>query len=89
LNWPSGCIVRCDLNLQFWKYPFRHPNGLFCLGADSQSQAKEDFEGKHRLPSEGISFEYVVNRVAELLEIAAGQVLARGKDKETVTARRI
>jgi hypothetical protein len=29
----------------------------------------------------------VVNRVAELLEIAAEQVVALGKDKETVTAR--
>ena len=37
----------------------------------------------------GISFEYAVNRVAKLLEIAAGQVLAYGKDKETVTARSI
>ena len=34
----------------------------------------------------GISFEHVVNRVAELLGISAEQVLARGKDKETITA---
>jgi len=31
----------------------------------------------------------VVNRVAELLEIAAGQVVAHGKNKETVAARSI
>jgi DNA-binding MarR family transcriptional regulator len=36
-----------------------------------------------------ISFEYVVNRVAELQELAAEQVLARGKDKEMVAARSI
>jgi putative transposase len=53
------------------------------------AQAKEDFERKHRLKSVGISFEYAVNRVAKLLEIAAGQVLAYGKDKQTVTARSI
>ncbi len=52
-------------------------------------KAKEGFERKHRLQSEGISFEYVVNRVAELRKIAAEQVLARGKDKKTVTARSI
>jgi putative transposase len=51
------------------------------------AQAKEDFDRKHRLQSEGISFEYVINRVAELLGSTPSQVLARGKDKETVAAR--
>ena len=48
---------------------------------------KEDFERKHQLQSEGISFEHVVNRVAELLELAPEQVLARGKFQQTVAAR--
>ena len=51
------------------------------------AQAKENFERKHQLPSEGISFEHVVNRVAELLDLTPEQVLAGGKHKETVAAR--
>ncbi len=51
------------------------------------AQAKEDFERKHQLQSEGISFEHLVNRVAECLELAPEQVLASGKNKETVAAR--
>ena len=51
------------------------------------AQAKEDFERKHQLQSEGISFEHVVKRVAELLEVSPDQVLASGKHKETVAAR--
>ena len=51
------------------------------------AQAKEDFEHKHQLQSEGISFEHVVKRVAELLELAPEQVLARGKFQQTVAAR--
>ena len=51
------------------------------------AQAKEDFERKHQLQSEGISFDHVVNRVTELLAVSADQVLAGGKQKETVTAR--
>ena len=51
------------------------------------AQAKEDFERKHQLQSEGISFDHVVNRVTELLAVSAYQVLAGGKQKETVAAR--
>ncbi len=51
------------------------------------SQAKENFERKHQRPSEGISFEHVVNRVAGLLDLTPAQVLASGKHKETVAAR--
>ena len=51
------------------------------------AQAKEDFERKHQLQSEGISFDHVVNRVTELLAVSADQVLAGGKQKETVAAR--
>jgi REP element-mobilizing transposase RayT len=51
------------------------------------AQAKEDFERKHQLQSEGISFEHVVNRVAKSLQLAPEQVLASGKHKETVAAR--
>ncbi len=49
--------------------------------------AKEDFERKHQLQSEGIRFEHVVHRVSELLEVSPEQVLAGGKHKETVVAR--
>ncbi len=48
---------------------------------------EEDFERKHQLQSEGISFEHVVNRVAQLLELAPAQVLACGKFQQTVAAR--
>jgi chromosomal replication initiation ATPase DnaA len=51
------------------------------------AQAKEDFEGKHQLPSEGIRFEHVVHRVAGVLDLTPAQVLAVGKHKETVAAR--
>jgi len=51
------------------------------------SQAKEDFERKHQLQSEGMSFEHVVNRVAELMDLSPDQVLASGKQKQTVAAR--
>ena len=51
------------------------------------AQAKEDFERKHQLQSEGMSFEDVVNLVAELVDISADHVLATGKRKETVAAR--
>lgn len=51
------------------------------------AQAKEDFERKHQLQSEGIRFKHVVNRVAGLLDLAPEQVLAGGKQKETVAAR--
>lgn len=51
------------------------------------AQAREDFERKHQLQAEGISFEHVVKRVAELLEVSPYQVLAVGKHKETVAAR--
>jgi REP element-mobilizing transposase RayT len=51
------------------------------------AQAKEDFERKHQLQSEGFSFEHVVHRVAGLLDLTAKQVLAGGKYKERVAAR--
>jgi len=51
------------------------------------AQAKEDFERKHQLQSEDMSFDHVVNRVAELLGLTFEQVLARSKHKETVAAR--
>ena len=51
------------------------------------AQAKEDFERKHQLQSTGMSFEHVVNRVAELLDVSPDQVLASGKQKQTVAAR--
>jgi REP element-mobilizing transposase RayT len=51
------------------------------------AQAKENFERKHQLRSEGVSFEDVVSRVADLLGVSAEQVLATGKYKKTVAAR--
>jgi REP element-mobilizing transposase RayT len=51
------------------------------------AQAKENFERKHQLRSEGVSFEDVVSRVADLLDVSAEQVLATGKYKKTVAAR--
>jgi chromosomal replication initiation ATPase DnaA len=51
------------------------------------AQANEDFERKHQLQSEGMSFEHVVNRVAELLDVSPDQVLAGGKYRKTVAAR--
>ena len=51
------------------------------------AQAKEDFERKHQLQSEGISFDHVVNRVTVLLAVSPDQVFAGGKQKETVAAR--
>jgi len=51
------------------------------------AQAKENFERKHQLRSEGVSFEDVVSRVADLLGVSAEQVLAIGKYKKTVAAR--
>jgi chromosomal replication initiation ATPase DnaA len=51
------------------------------------AQAKENFEHKHQLRSEGVSFEDVVSRVADLLDVSAEQVLATGKYKKTVAAR--
>jgi hypothetical protein len=38
------------------------------------AQAKEDFERKHQRQSEGMSFEHVVNRVAELLDVSPDTV---------------
>ena len=49
-------------------------------------QKEEDFERQHQLQSEGMTFEHVVNRVAELLAVSPDQVLAGGKHKETVAA---
>ena len=51
------------------------------------AQAKENFERRHQLRSEGFSFEDVVSRVADLLGVSAEQVLATGKYKKTVAAR--
>jgi putative transposase len=51
------------------------------------AQAKENFERKHQLRSEGFSFENVVSRVADLLGVRPEQVLATGKYKKTVAAR--
>jgi REP element-mobilizing transposase RayT len=51
------------------------------------AQARENFERKHQLQSEGMSFEHVVNRVAGLLDLTPEQILAGGKQKETVAAR--
>ena len=51
------------------------------------AQAKEDFERKHQLQFEGISFEHVVHQVAGLLDLTAEQVLADGKYKERVAVR--
>jgi chromosomal replication initiation ATPase DnaA len=50
-------------------------------------QAKENFERKYRLRSEGFNFEKVLERVAELLDLKPEQVLAVGKYKKTVAAR--
>jgi hypothetical protein len=51
------------------------------------AQAKENFERKYQLRSEGVSYEDVVSRVADLLGVSAEQVLATGKYKKTVAAR--
>ena len=51
------------------------------------AQAKEDFEHRYQLRSESISFEHVIKRVAELLDLTPEQVLAGGKHKKAVAAR--
>jgi hypothetical protein len=51
------------------------------------AQVKEDFERQHQLQSEGMDFEHVVNRVAELLDVSPDQVLAGGKYRKTVATR--
>jgi chromosomal replication initiation ATPase DnaA len=51
------------------------------------AQAKENFESKYHLKSNGFNFEKVIGRVAELLDLKPEQVLAVGKYKKTVAAR--
>jgi REP-associated tyrosine transposase len=51
------------------------------------AQAKENFERKYHLKSNGFNFEKVLGRVAELLDLKPEQVLAVGKYKKTVAAR--
>jgi len=51
------------------------------------AQAKDNFERKYHLKSNGFNFEKVLGRVAELLDLKPEQVLAVGKYKKTVAAR--
>jgi REP element-mobilizing transposase RayT len=51
------------------------------------AQAKDNFERKYHLKSNGFNFENVLGRVAELLDLKPEQVLAVGKYKKTVAAR--
>ena len=48
------------------------------------AQAKDNFERKYHLKSNGFNFEKVLGRVAELLDLKPEQVLAVGKYKKTV-----
>ena len=51
------------------------------------AQAKENFERKYYLKSNGFDFAKVLGRVAELLDLKPEQVLAVEKYKKTVEAR--
>jgi len=51
------------------------------------AQAKENFERKYYLKSNGFNFAKVLGRVAELLDLKPEQVLAIGKYKKTVVVR--
>ncbi len=51
------------------------------------AQAKENFERKYHLKSDGFDFEKVLKRVAKLSDLKPEQVLGVGKYKRTVAAR--
>jgi REP element-mobilizing transposase RayT len=51
------------------------------------AQAKENYERKQQVQLEGLSFEDVIKRVAELLDVPTDKILAGGKQKQTVAAR--
>lgn len=53
----------------------------------SLEQANERLERKYRVHTQGYDFEKIAQRVSEVLEIPIGQVLASGKNRETVRAR--
>jgi putative transposase len=55
--------------------------------AKSLARANEQMARKYRIRSRGISFETVVERVADLLEMDTGEVLSPGKHKRLVKAR--
>ena len=51
--------------------------------------AEEQLEHKYQLVAKGVDFEKVVERVAEIFDIGAEQVLAAGKHPPTVKARSV
>jgi REP element-mobilizing transposase RayT len=51
--------------------------------------SEEKLERTSRLALEGFDFDRVVERVAELLEVSADEVLSVGRKRQTVTARRL
>jgi len=50
------------------------------------AHAKDNFERKYHLKSNGFNVEKVLGRVAELLDLKLEQVLAVGKYKKTIAA---
>jgi len=54
---------------------------------DVLRQAEEKFVRQHYLQTQGVNFEQLVERVADLFEITPAEVLAGGKKRKTVAAR--
>ena len=50
-------------------------------------ESQENFERKYKIEAKGYDFDWLVKQVAYLLDIKPGDVLARGKYKQTVKAR--
>ncbi len=50
-------------------------------------ESRENFKRKYKIKTKGYNFDWLVNQVALLLNIRPGDVLARGKYKQTVKAR--
>lgn len=51
--------------------------------------AQEQMERKYRYKAEGYDFTWLVKRVGELLEMAPGEVLRKGKYSQAVMARSV
>jgi chromosomal replication initiation ATPase DnaA len=50
-------------------------------------ESKESFERKYKIKAKGYDFDWLVKRVARLLDIKPEDVLARGKYKQTIKTR--
>ena len=53
----------------------------------SLEQANEMLERKYRVHTQGLDFEKIAQRVSDVLDLPIDQVLASGKNRETVKAR--